>query len=138
MTTDELKARLDALGAPDALARVSEAIPTDLPQAVVGKMLFVLCEDGPVSFEMSHDERNDPCFLPASMQTGPEAAAEWQAAFPEVTDLDRLRQAQSLAGQLSRTKLAALARTCLLALGDAEVLSLAELDLVIGEDPELG
>ena len=138
MTTDELKARLDALGAPDTLAGVSEAIPTDLPQAVVARMLFVLCEDGPASFELSLDEQDSPCFLPASMQTGPEAAAAWQAAFPEVTDLDRLRQAQTLAGQLPRTKLAALARMCLLALGDTEVLSLAERELAISEDPELG
>lgn len=137
MTTGELRARLDAIAAPDVPARAREVLPTDLPQAALGSRLFVLCEDGPACFDLSYDERSTPCLVPSSMRAGEEAAALWQASFPEVTDLDRLGQAQALAGQLPRTKLAALARTCLLALGDAEVLSLAELDLITRDDPEL-
>jgi len=138
MTAAELAARLGALDPHEAFALASEVLPPDMPQAVIGHKLFVLCDDGPACFEMRHDESNRPCLLPASMQSGADAAEQWQAAFPEVTDLDRLRQAEELAGRLPRTKLAALARTCLLALGGGAPATLARLEQTMREDPELG
>ena len=54
-------------------------------------------------------------------------------------DMNRLIEAQKLASQLSRTKLACLIKVCLLRLGEhgGEYITLGELDSITDTDPEL-
>lgn len=87
-----------------------------------------------------HEDTDDEMILRATWS--PEAAA-WEVIEVE-TQMDLLSQAQELAEQLEHTKLAALAKFCLLKMTETpggahghESLSLGELDSITDEDPEL-
>jgi hypothetical protein len=145
MTRDELQETMEDYGNMKLVMSVSDILPDDVPRINIAGMLFVLLEDGMVSFYAELTPSGHPQLLPTSMQHGEPCAAYWRLAshnFHEfekavpVDEMNLLVEAQRISKGLSRTKLAALAKRCLLELGD-EHLSLGELDAITDGDPEL-
>lgn len=87
-----------------------------------------------------HEDLDDELVLRATWHYAP--GEHWEV-FEVETEMDLLTRAEDLMSRLERTKLAALAKSCLLRLSEThgtkgyESLSLGELDSITDMDPEL-
>jgi len=89
MTRIELQENMESFGGMKIPMLVSEIIPHTVPQIVIAGMLFVMLEDGMVSFDIVPTPSGTPQLRARSMKHGEACAAYWRLASHNFHEFER-------------------------------------------------